>query len=60
MNSKIKIVAIIGEAGSGKDTLLNALIESDLNNKYHRVVSYTTRKPRANEVNGKDYFFISD
>lgn len=58
--NKFKIVAIIGEAGSGKDTLLNALIEGDLNNKYHRVISYTTRKPRANEVNGKDYFFITD
>lgn len=58
--SKFKIVAIIGEAGSGKDTLLNALIEGDLNNKYHRVISYTTRKPRANEINGKDYFFITD
>lgn len=60
MSNKIKIVAIIGEAGSGKDTLLNALIEGDLNNKYHRIVSYTTRRPRANEENGKDYFFITD
>ncbi len=58
--SEFKIVAIIGEAGSGKDTLLNALIEGDLNDKYHKVISYTTRRPRANEVNGKDYFFITD
>lgn len=59
MNSKIKLVAIIGEAGSGKDTLLNALLNEDKEDKYHRIVSYTTRRPRANEINGKDYFFIN-
>ncbi len=49
---------ISAPAGTGKTTLVGMLkkefpciVES---------ISYTTRKPRTNEVNGRDYFFISE
>lgn len=28
--------------------------------KFHRVISYTTRPMRPNEINGKDYYFVTD
>ena len=29
------------------------------NSNFHISISYTTRQPRSNEVNGKDYYFVS-
>ena len=53
---KYKIVALIGEAGSGKDTILQDLLQ---NSNFNEIISYTTRPPRDGEINGKNYFFIS-
>ncbi len=45
-------------AGTGKTSLVTKLEkECPL---VTRSISYTTRKPRGNEANGKDYFFISE
>ena len=44
-------------AGTGKTTLVNML--TDEFDCVVRSISYTTRSPRGEEVNGKDYFFIS-
>ena len=44
-------------SGTGKTTLTKKLAE---NNKNFAIsISHTTRKPRPNEVNGKDYYFVS-
>ena len=44
-------------SGAGKTTLAKKIAE---NNKNFTIsISHTTRKPRPNEVNGKDYQFIS-
>ena len=53
---KIKIVALIGESGSGKDTILNWIVSRcpELN----KIVGTTTRPPRDYEIDGKDYHFI--
>jgi guanylate kinase len=56
---KYKIVALMGKAGSGKDTILNKIIELDKDKKFNKIVSYTTRPPRQKEKDGEDYFFIS-
>lgn len=63
--SKIKLIAIMGKAGSGKDTILrNAttmLKTEDLekyNKCYHKVIPFTTRLPRDDEVDGYDYHFV--
>ncbi len=52
------LMIIAGPAGSGKSTLCERLIAE--NNSIERVVTCTTRRPRENEVDGVDYFFLSD
>jgi len=44
-------------SGTGKTTLTKKLAEHNAN--FSISISYTTRKPRYNEINGKDYFFVS-
>ncbi len=45
-------------SGAGKTTLSRMLIEADGN--IAMSISVTTRKPRPGEVDGKDYYFISE
>ena len=52
-----KIVALIGEAGSGKDSLLHKIIEKDPN--LHEIISCTTRPKRDGEVEGVNYFYLT-
>ena len=44
-------------SGTGKTTLTKKLVENNIN--FVISISYTTRKPRPNEINGKDYYFVS-
>ena len=44
-------------SGAGKTTLSKKIQQKHKNFKIS--VSHTTRKPRSNEVEGVDYFFIS-
>ena len=44
-------------SGAGKTTLAKKLAEN--NPEFSISISHTTRKPRPNEVNGKDYHFVS-
>ncbi len=55
----MKIVAIMGKSASGKDTILNALLNHS-NGNLHQIVSCTTRPPREGEVDGFDYNFITN
>ena len=51
------MVILSSPSGVGKTTLTKKIQQ-----KYHNFkisVSHTTRKPRSNEVDGVDYFFIS-
>lgn len=48
---------ISGPSGTGKTTLCR-MVEERLNIPH--MISYTTRPPRKNEREGKDYFFIQD
>ena len=50
------IVVLSSPSGAGKTTLVKKIAQE---NNFKISISYTTRKPRTNEVNGKDYFFIS-
>ena len=49
------IIVLSSPSGAGKTTLVKKI--SNLKN-YTISISYTTRTPRTNEVNGKDYFFV--
>jgi guanylate kinase len=44
-------------SGVGKTTLTKKIKEN--NSGFKISISHTTRKPRPNEVNGKDYYFVS-
>ena len=44
-------------SGVGKTTLTKKIVEHNLN--FAISISYTTRKPRSSEINGKDYHFVS-
>ncbi len=53
-----RIFVISGPSGSGKTTLGQLLSRSC--KELVRSVSVTTRKPRRNEVNKKDYIFVTE
>ena len=44
-------------SGTGKTTLAKKIAKSNTN--FSISISHTTRKPRPNEINGKDYYFVS-
>lgn len=52
------VVVISGPSGVGKTTLCAKLIE--LERRLKPVIAATTRSPRPGELNGKDYYFISE
>ena len=56
-NNDGMIVILSSPSGAGKTTLVNLILQKK---KFINSVSHTTRKPRSNEVDGKDYFFVSD
>ena len=61
MENKIKIIALFGKAGAGKDTILNELFNTYGSTlPINKIISCTTRPPRDYEINGKDYFFHTD
>ena len=51
------VFVISGPAGVGKTTLCDRLI-GEFSETAKRVVTVTTRKPRAGEQNGRDYHFL--
>lgn len=58
MSNKIKVVALYGKAGAGKDTLLQKVMKHQAG-LCHEIVSCTTRPPREGEVNGVNYHFLT-
>ena len=50
------IVLLSSPSGAGKTTLVKKI---SLENNFHISISHTTRPPRTNEINGKDYFFVN-
>jgi len=51
------IIILSSPSGAGKTTLVNKIAKE---NNYKISISHTTRKPRSNEKNGEDYYFVSD
>lgn len=52
------LVVISGFSGAGKGTLMKALLEEYPN--YALSVSCTTRSPRPGEVDGREYYFLTE
>lgn len=57
-NEVALFLILAGPAGSGKTTLCDRLV--DENDHLERVVTCTTRAPRAGEIDKVDYYFLSD
>ena len=56
--NKGKLLVFSAPSGSGKTTIVRHLLtQEDLNLEFS--ISCATREPRGEEVNGKDYYFIS-
>ena len=53
-----KIIAIIGEAGSGKDSIVEKILAEHYQ-MFHKIVPCTTRLKRENEIEGKEYHFLT-
>ncbi|MHB8066110.1 MAG: guanylate kinase [Ruminiclostridium sp.] len=58
MKQKGLLVVVSGPSGTGKGTVCQKLLSQRDNIRYS--VSATTRKPREGEVEGKNYFFVSE
>jgi guanylate kinase len=52
-----RLYVVAAPSGAGKTSLVKALMEREPRIRFS--VSYTTRKPRPNEVAGRDYHFVS-
>tara|TARA_B100000029_G_scaffold258424_1_gene255078 strand:+ start:242 stop:874 length:633 start_codon:yes stop_codon:yes gene_type:complete len=50
------VIILSSPSGAGKTTLVKKIAKE---NNFKISISFTTRKPRTNEENGKDYFFVS-
>ena len=51
------MIVLVGESASGKSSIERYLME---HYGFKKIVSYTTRPPRAGEVDGVDYHFVSE
>lgn len=59
MKQKGKIIVVAAPSGCGKSTIINALLKGDdLNLGF--AVSATTRQPREGEVDGVNYYFLTE
>jgi guanylate kinase len=52
-----RLYVVSAPSGAGKTSLVRALMEREPRIRFS--VSYTTRKPRPNEIPGRDYHFVT-
>jgi len=57
LNKDGTIIVLSSPSGAGKTTLVKKIA---IEKNFKISISYTTRKPRTNELNGKDYFFVEE
>ena len=52
-----KIIALIGESGSGKDTIMQRILTK--NSNLNEIISCTTRPKREGEIEGVNYYYLT-
>ena len=57
MPAEASLFVIAAPSGAGKTTLVKALVERNPSLRFS--ISYTTRRKRATEEHGRDYFFVT-
>ena len=57
IEKKGKMFVLSSPSGAGKTTLTKKIAKNNTN--FSISVSHTTRKPRSNEIDGKDYYFVN-
>ena len=57
--NKLKVLALCGKSASGKDTYLKEIMKLS-QYPLHEIVSCTTRPPRDYEVDGVNYYFLTN
>jgi len=57
IDKKGMMFVLSSPSGAGKTTLTKKIAKNNTN--FSISVSHTTRKPRSNEINGKDYYFVN-
>ncbi len=57
LNKTGKLIIFSAPSGSGKTTIVKHLLEQNLDLEFS--ISATSRPPRGDEVDGKDYYFLS-
>lgn len=53
-----KLIIFSAPSGAGKTTIVRHLLKSDFNFGFS--ISATTRKPRGEEINGREYYFLTE
>ena len=56
-DKKGMMIVLSSPSGAGKTTLTRKLQKN--NSNFHISISHTTRPPRPNEIDGKDYYFVT-
>jgi guanylate kinase len=57
MDQKGKCIIFSAPSGAGKTTIVHALLDENIGLEFS--VSACSREPRPNEIDGKDYYFLS-
>ena len=54
-----KLIVIAAPSGTGKTSLIEALLKQAIDLKFILSISFTTRKKRVNEKHGESYYFVN-
>ena len=60
VNDKYHVLAVMGQAGAGKDSFVNALIQGNYLPWAKPIISCTTRPIRENEQDGVNYHYLTN
>ncbi len=54
-----KIYVVMGKSASGKDTIYKRLVQDEMLS-LKTVITYTTRPIRSGEIDGREYYFVTE